>query len=35
MTGDRLQHNAAALLRGEPALTRYEYQGVKKDGTLL
>lgn len=32
---DRLRHNAAALLRGEPALTRYEYQGVKKDGTLL
>ena len=32
---DRLRRNAAALLRGEPAHTRYEYQGVKRDGTRL
>jgi PAS domain S-box-containing protein len=32
---DRLRHNVAAFLRGESALTRYEYQGVKNEGTLL
>ena len=31
----RLERYGAARLRGQPAPTRYEYQGVRQDGTLI
>lgn len=32
---ERLRHNGQARLRGEPVPSHYEFQGVRKDGTLI
>jgi PAS domain S-box-containing protein len=32
---ERLRRHAQARLRGEPVPSRYEFQGVRKDGTLI